>query len=282
MTTERNGWIKLHRKILGNPIIMKDSDHLAVWTYLLLNATHAEYPALFKGQKIMLQPGQLLTGRKSIADKLKISESKVTRILNSFKSEQQIEQQTSNKNRLISILNWDLYQISEQQIETQVNNNRTTSEQQVNTNKNVKNIKNDKNGINNIPDSDESEPPAPVKSKPVKHKYGEYKNVLLTDEELRKLKTEYSDYEKRIENLSAYVESTGKKYKSHYATIRNWARKDAEKKPGRKEIVPQWMQGEKHDYDFDELEKEFDTVTIKDDPALAERAEALRREFQNG
>ncbi len=66
--------------------------------------------------------------------------------------------------------------------------------------------------------------------KPVKHKYGEYKNVLLTDDELQKLKTEYSDYADRIERLSSYVESTGKKYKSHYATIRNWARKDAETK----------------------------------------------------
>jgi len=130
--------------------------------------------------------------------------------------------------------------------------------------------------------SDEPEPHAPKKTKPVKHKYGEYKNVLLTDEELRKLKTEYSDYEERIERLSSYVASTGKKYKSHYATIRNWARKDKEQKPVRKEIVPKWMQGEKQNYDFDELEKEFDTVTIKDDPALAERAEALRREFQNG
>ena len=67
--------------------------------------------------------------------------------------------------------------------------------------------------------------------KPVKHKYGEYKNVLLTDEELQKLKTEYSDYEERIERLSSYVASTGKSYKSHYATIRNWARKDAERMP---------------------------------------------------
>jgi cob(I)alamin adenosyltransferase len=65
----------------------------------------------------------------------------------------------------------------------------------------------------------------------VKHKYGEYNNVLLTDEELYKLKTEYSDYEERIERLSSYVASTGKRYKSHYATIRNWARKDAEVKP---------------------------------------------------
>lgn len=62
--------------------------------------------------------------------------------------------------------------------------------------------------------------------KPVKHKYGEYKNVFLTDDELQKLKTEYSDYEERIERLSAYIESKGTKYKSHYATIRTWARKD--------------------------------------------------------
>ena len=82
-----------------------------------------------------------------------------------------------------------------------------------------------------ISDSDEPEQPAPKKPKPVKHKYGEYNNVLLTDEELEKLKTEYSDYEERIERLSSYVASTGKSYKSHYATIRNWARKDATVKP---------------------------------------------------
>ena len=62
-----------------------------------------------------------------------------------------------------------------------------------------------------------------------KHKYGEYKNVLLTDDELEKLKAEYADYLDRIERLSSYIASTGKTYKSHYATIRNWARADAEK-----------------------------------------------------
>ena len=66
--------------------------------------------------------------------------------------------------------------------------------------------------------------------KPVKHKHGEYANVLLTDDELEKLKAEYPDWKERIERLSSYVASTGKSYKSHYATIRNWARKD---KPGR-------------------------------------------------
>lgn len=71
-------------------------------------------------------------------------------------------------------------------------------------------------------------------NKPVKHKYGEYKNVLLTDEELDKLKAEYSDYSERIENLSSYLASTGKTYKSHYATIRNWARKEKQQPKGNK------------------------------------------------
>ena len=77
--------------------------------------------------------------------------------------------------------------------------------------------------------------PPPPKEKPVKtkgkHKYGEYKNVLLTDEELEKLKDEFPDYEERIERLSSYVASTGKSYKSHYATIRHWARSDQAKAP---------------------------------------------------
>lgn len=62
--------------------------------------------------------------------------------------------------------------------------------------------------------------------KEIRHKYGEYENVLLSDTDLEKLKTEFPDYEARIENLSSYIASTGKTYKNHLATIRNWARKE--------------------------------------------------------
>lgn len=61
---------------------------------------------------------------------------------------------------------------------------------------------------------------------PAKHKHGEYKNVLLSDEELRKLEEEIPDYQSYIENLSGYIASTGKRYKSHYATIRQWYSRD--------------------------------------------------------
>lgn len=155
-------------------------------------------------------------------------------------------------------------------------------------------IREDKNRLeedNNIlSDSDEPEPSPSKKTKPVKHKYGEYKNVLLTDDELKKIQTEYPDYKERIERLSSYVASTGKKYKSHYATIRNWARKDAEK-PGRKEMVPSWMDKPKkpgfnsfqqNQYDFESLENELlanGTKTAGNDADVRARAEELKRQL---
>ena len=71
---------------------------------------------------------------------------------------------------------------------------------------------------------------APASSKPTKHKHGTWGNVLLTDEEFAKLTEAYpNDYNERIERLSYYLASKGVSYKSHYATILNWARKDAER-----------------------------------------------------
>lgn len=133
------GWIKLHRKILDNPVVTKDNDHLAVWIWLLLNASHREHPAVFNGEKITLKPGQLITGRKKLAEECRISESKANRIINDFKIEQQIEQQTNRHGSLISILRWDEYQKSEQQNEQLMNNQRTTNEQPVNTKQECKN-----------------------------------------------------------------------------------------------------------------------------------------------
>lgn len=64
-----------------------------------------------------------------------------------------------------------------------------------------------------------------------RHKYGEYSNVLLSDTDMLKLQAEFpTDWEERIERLSSYMESTGKSYKNHLATIRNWARRDRSSK----------------------------------------------------
>lgn len=68
---------------------------------------------------------------------------------------------------------------------------------------------------------------SPTPSPKARHKYGAYNNVLLSDEDMDKLKDEFpTDYEARIERLSEYIASKGAKYKNHLATIRSWARKE--------------------------------------------------------
>lgn len=247
------GWVKLHRQLLDNPIVMKDAEHLAVWTYLLLKATHIEYNVIFNNKRIILMPGQLITGRKSIASSLKINESKVQRILKLLENEQQIEQQTSNQNRLITIVNWGIYQESEQQIEQQTNNERTTSEQQVNTNKNIKNIKNIKNkDIENI-----------------KHKFGEFNHVRLKEKESNKLIDELGKetFDKCIKKLDEYIQETGKKYKDHNLTIRRWVikavKEDAEKGKVQK-TNNKFINFEQREYDFEAIEKKAMKMVLEE------------------
>lgn len=201
------GWIKIHRKILENPIVCKDSETLSIWIYILLNATHKEIPALFKGKKITLQKGQLITGILSISKRLKINKDKIQRTLKCFEIDKQIEQQTSNQNRLITIVNWNEYQEIDNQNDKQMINKRETNDKQLITNKNVKNERN------------------------ILY-YGEYKNVFFTNEQYRKLLNEFpNDYNERIQRLDDYIQSSGKKYKDCLATIRTWARKEGYIKP---------------------------------------------------
>lgn len=65
--------------------------------------------------------------------------------------------------------------------------------------------------------------------------YGEFKNVKLSKEEYRKL--EELNLIPYIEKLSTYMKSRGKRYKDHYATIRNWSRRENKKE----DIIPEWF-----------------------------------------
>lgn len=107
------------------------------------------------------------------------------------------------------------------------------------------------NTFNNTKEYIRALPPSKKsKAKPIRHKYGEYKNVLLSDDQMEKLKTEFpNDYQERIERLSEYCESAGKTYKNYLATIRSWARKEKSepkkmnssyKRTGRRETLPEW------------------------------------------
>ena len=149
------GYLKLYRKTLDNPTVMKDADHLAIWMWLLMNAKFFPTDDWFGGERITLQPGQMITGRKKISEALGVSESKVQRVLKCYESEHMIEQRTDRQGRLITIVSWDEYQANEQPSEQRVNNERTTSEQRVNTITKKKERKNIRNNHSNTATADE-------------------------------------------------------------------------------------------------------------------------------
>lgn len=64
-----------------------------------------------------------------------------------------------------------------------------------------------------------------------KEAYGRYRNVYLED--YSELKMEIAELDSLIDDLSIYMQSTGRKYADHAATLRSWsARKKRQQKPG--------------------------------------------------
>jgi len=79
----------------------------------------------------------------------------------------------------------------------------------------------------------ESKKKPPAKNTDPKKRHGEF--VMLTDSERGKLVEKLGEQKTigMIERLDNYIGSTGKKYASHYHTILNWIRMDADKNESR-------------------------------------------------
>ena len=85
----------------------------------------------------------------------------------------------------------------------------------------------DKNSIdkNSIDKDKENET-----KKETKNKYGEYKHVLLTQNEYSTLVSSYPNYNELIAYLDEYIEMKGYKAKSHYLCIKKWVVEAVEQK----------------------------------------------------
>ena len=65
------------------------------------------------------------------------------------------------------------------------------------------------------------------KEKPVRHKYGTYKHVLLTDKDMEKLVSTYGKevIDEYIDRMDNWIELHGKTYKNYYLALINWLKK---------------------------------------------------------
>ena len=149
------GWIKLHRKLRQNPLFIGKPAYLSVWIEILFEAEHGMKNVggkwvrkevtemkqiLWRGKQTFLKPGQMTLGRKQLSKWSGVPEGTVQRILYAFKNEQMIEHQRSSKFSLITVLNWEAYQINEHHNEHQVNISRTSGEHTLRTLRTSKNV----------------------------------------------------------------------------------------------------------------------------------------------
>jgi hypothetical protein len=233
-----DGSIKLHRCLLDSQVFAHQVA-LKIWIWCLCKASYKERFLPFKtnrGEKIIkLLPGQFIFGRFKAEEETGIDGSTIYKWIQKFASSDfdMIKVESNNKYSIITICNWDEYQIQEKRKvtakEQHSNNTVTTEEQHSNTNNKVKNVYNEYYDAEIIKSENNSDYIIFVK-----FLFGEngverpFKKLLTMDDQIGykqfiELKRISEEHKTKILDTVRQLENYNKKnYKSFYLTMCNW------------------------------------------------------------
>lgn len=253
------GWVVFHRKITEWEWF-KFPNAFLVFGYLILKANHSEG----KWHGNIIGRGQLITGRKKIATDCSISEQCVRSILCKLESTNEITIKATNKFSLITICNYDIYQMQSTNkitngtttINQQLTNNQPTTNQQLTTNNNNNTDKNEDNDKNNLKEENMGAEAPPSRK-------GKKSFIKPTLEEV----SQYCNEAQLIippEEFYDEMESTGwllkrGAVKDWKATIRNWNRNRVKwAKEGKSALRGQYLNKmQRVDLAFERLDEEI-------------------------
>jgi hypothetical protein len=215
-----DGWIKLHRKFLEWGWY-DDVNTFKVFIHILLSVNSK--PGTWRG--IDIEPGQLITGRLELANRLKLSEMQIRTALNKLKSTNEITIKTTPQYSVITVKNWTDYQHDNQQNNQQITNKQPTNNQRITTNKNAR-MQEEENILGSL----ENEPPQVEKIESKKKGSRLPENWVPSSELLAWAKKERPDVlvEREIEIFRDYwIAQPGQKgVKLDWdATFKNWIRR---------------------------------------------------------
>ena len=222
-----DGYVKISRKVFSSKTFSGlNAIQKLITIYLILMANHQDNKWWDNHEKkfITIKRGSFITSvdsiKKKINDRL-ITTQKIRTLLETLKNMQFLTNETTSRYTHITIVKYDLYQDGESYINKP--NAKAVTKQQQSGNKAVttnNNVKNDKN---------------------VKKKRERASAVFLTEEEYQKLVIELGESvaKEYIKDLSLYLQSTGKRYKSHYATMLAWHRRDKKQNKIKKSEEPE-------------------------------------------
>jgi len=166
------GWFKVHRELLEKSIWQESTAEQKVILITMLGMANFKANKWeFKGEQYELQPGQFITSVKSIVTKCGpgITTQNVRTALKRFEKLEFLTIEPTNKNTLITLVNWGFYQGCEDEL----TNELTNASQTPNNYRRSKEIK-------NINSADESTP-ATAPNEPIKATKAEqipYKEII--------------------------------------------------------------------------------------------------------
>ncbi|MGJ0706647.1 conserved phage C-terminal domain-containing protein [Enterococcus avium] len=152
------GWVSIYRELLDKAIWIESTpEQKTILITLLLMANHAPKKWEWKGEVYELQPGQFITSLDSIVKKAgkQISVKNVRTAIIRFEKMGFLANESTNKNRLITIANWGFYQGDEGRYGQAIGQ---AAGKQPATNNNVNNVNKEYSGF-----PEEKEPSIPFK-----------------------------------------------------------------------------------------------------------------------
>ena len=149
-----DNWLKLHRDLMEKPIWTASTpEQKTILITLLMMANYYENEWEWKGLPFKAKPGQFVTSLQSIARNAGkgISIQNVRTALKRFEKYEFLTDESTKVNRLITIVNWGVYQSKPKKPNIDANRELTDSQQRANrqltTNKEYKNKESKNNNI---------------------------------------------------------------------------------------------------------------------------------------
>lgn len=216
------GWIKVHRILLDKAIWKTSTaEQKVILLTLLLMANHEENEWVWQGKKFLCKPGQFISSLNSIAQKAGcgITIKQVRTAINKFEKYEFLANESTTTGRLISIINWDLYQSKDDYgAKDKADNRQSIGKQgadgwqskgsQRATNKNDKNDKNEKNDKKEISQKFDlfwNIYPKKVSEVQARKNYESLVKKSISEDEIIQAAKNYAKYVKSENVLNRYI-----------------------------------------------------------------------------
>lgn len=275
-----HGWISIHRQLQSHWLWDdKPFSKGQAWIDLLLLANHADKTIMLGNELIEVQAGSFITSELKLMERWGWSKTKVRSFLDVLQKDQMIVKKTDRKKTTIFIEKYGFFQDSETTERPQKNRKKTTERPQKDTNNNDNNDNNDNKIIySDDPLLNQTIIEFVAFRKSIKKPMSEHAVKLM----IGKLNKMSSDVNEQIEIINQSI-------------LNGWQGifplKQEQKKTGRKEAVPDWMNKKnkfnnfhQREYDMDNLERQLIEASVQPEqpeltPEYKERVEKLKKEL---